>query len=329
MKTWLIGALVVALAATLAPTEADAKRLGGGKSTGTQRSMPERTAPNAPPAQTPAAAPGQQAAAPAAAAAPGAAAAAGKRSWMGPLAGLAAGLGLAALASYLGFGEELASLMLILLVVVAAIALIAFLRRRMAGGSAGQRPALAGAGAGATSSGTQVAWPGRSPPAGDTVAHRQGEPSLGQSAGPSAPAAAVAASAAPVTAAFVPAAFDSESFERVAKAIFIRMQAANDAANLADLRQFTTPEMFAELKVDLLERGSASQTTEVKRVEAKVIDVAEEADRQVVSVRYRGEVVEAPGAAPEAFDECWHLMRPRSGPGSEGGWLIAGIEQMR
>jgi predicted lipid-binding transport protein (Tim44 family) len=333
MKNWLLGALVVAVATTFAPSDADAKRLGGGKSTGTQRAMPERTAPNAPPAQTPAqsptAAPGQQAAAPAAAAAPGAAAAAGKRSWMGPVAGLAAGLGLAALASYMGFGDELASFMLIALVVIAAIALFAFIRRRMAGGAARQ-PALAGAtaGAGAASSGAQVAWPSPQPDAGNPVMQRQGEPAFGQpGAGAAAPAAA--AGAAPVTAAFVPAAFDSESFERIAKAIFIRMQAANDAGNLNDLRQFTTPEMFAELKVDLLERGSATQATEVKSVEAKVIDVAEEAERQVVSVRYRGEVVEAPGAAPEAFDECWHLVRPRSGPGSEGGWLIAGIEQMR
>ncbi|MBL8340431.1 MAG: Tim44 domain-containing protein [Rubrivivax sp.] len=329
MKQWLIGAMVAALAATLAPSDAEAKRLGGGKSTGTQRSMPERTAPNAPPAQAPTAAPGQQAAAPAAAAAPGAAAAAGKRSWLGPVAGLAAGLGLAALASHLGFGEELASFMLIMLVVVAAVALFAFLRRRMAGGAARQ-PALAGAaaGAGAASSGAQVAWP-RAQPAADAPLLRQAEPSFGAPGAPApgaGPAPLAAASTAAVTAAFVPAAFDSEGFERIAKAIFIRMQAANDTGNLNDLRQFTTPEMFAELKVDLLERGPAAQATEVKSVQAQVLDVAEEADRQVVSVRYRGEVVEAPGAAPESFDECWHLVRPR---GSEGGWVIAGIEQMR
>ncbi|MBL8326540.1 MAG: Tim44 domain-containing protein [Rubrivivax sp.] len=325
IKQWLIGALVAALATTLAPSDAEAKRLGGGKSTGTQRSMPERTAPNAPPAQAPTAAPGQQAAAPAAAAAPGAAAAAGKRSWLGPVAGLAAGLGLAALASHLGFGEELASFMLILLVVIAAVALFAFLRRRMAGGTARQ-PALAAAGA-AGSSGAQVAWP-PAQPAANAPLQRQAEPSLGASAShaPGAGTAASAVAAAPVTAAFVPAAFDSEGFERIAKAIFIRMQAANDTGNLNDLRQFTTPEMFAELKVDLLERGSAAQATEVKSVQAQVLDVAEEAERQVVSVRYRGEVVEAPGTAPEAFDECWHLVRPR---GSEGGWVIAGIEQMR
>ena len=329
MKNWLIGALVAALAAAALPTDADAKRLGGGKSTGTQRSMPERTSPTSTPpttpaGQAPAAAPGQQAAAPAAAAAPGAAAAAGKRSWLGPIAGLAAGLGLAALMSHLGLGEAFANFMMLALLAVAVIALIVFIRRRMAGGTQRQ-PALAGAGIGAGSP-TQVAWPAQQSAekfdAADAPLQRQTEPSFG------APAP-VAAGSAPLTAAFVPAAFDSESFERIAKAIFIRMQAANDSANLNDLRQFTTPEMFAELKVDLLERGSAAQATEIKSVEAKVIDVAEEAERQVVSVRYRGEAVEAPGAVPQGFDEVWHLVRPSSGPGSDGGWLIAGIEQMR
>ncbi len=323
MKTWLIGALALAVAVTtFAPIDAEAKRLGGGKSTGTQRSMPERTSPSSTtpptqPAQAPAATPGQQAAAPGAA---GAAAAAGKRSWLGPIAGLAAGLGLVALMSHLGLGEAFANFLMLALLAVAVIALVVFIRRRMAGGAVRQ-PALAGAAAGGPS--TQVAWPA---PAGTAQAplQRQAEPSFGAATPLSGATAATAATAA-IAPAFVPAAFDSVGFERIAKAIFIRMQAANDAANLDDLRQFTTPEMFAELKVDLLERGASTQATEVKSVEAHVIDVAEEGERQVVSVRYRGEVVESAGAAPEKFDEVWHLVRPR---GNEGGWAIAGIEQM-
>ncbi len=308
MKSWWIAALAVVLATALTPTISEAKRLGGGKSTGMQRDMPARTAPDAVPAKP--AAP-TQAAAPATAGAATAAAAPAKRSWMGPLAGLAAGLGLAALASHFGFGDELASFMLMALLAVAVIALIAFVRRRMAGGAPARSPALAGAGGGAVPP-AQVSWP--TPSQAPTTTARESI----------APVAAGAASA-PVTAAFVPASFDAEGFERIAKMIFIRMQAANDAANLDDLRQFTTPEMFASLKMDLLDRGPAPQATEVTRVEAQVIDVAEEADRQVVSVRYRGEAVEAAGAAPTAFDEVWHLVKARA---DGSAWAIAGIEQM-
>ncbi|MFN9196176.1 MAG: Tim44 domain-containing protein, partial [Pseudomonadota bacterium] len=77
--------------------------------------------------------------------------------------------------------------------------------------------------------------------------------------------------------------------------------------------------------LDILERGPAAQATEVRRVEAQVLDVAEEAERQVVSVRYRGEVVEEAGGTPAAFDEVWHLVRPRR---DDASWAIAGIEQM-
>ena len=123
-------ALVLGFALVTGDAEA-AKRLGGGKSSGMQReSVTAQKAPAAAPA------PNQ-------AAAPGAAQAQPKRSWMGPLAGLAAGLGLAALASHFGFGEELASMLMIGLLVMAVIAVIGFVMRRRA---AAQQPALAGAG---------------------------------------------------------------------------------------------------------------------------------------------------------------------------------------
>lgn len=309
-RTWIIGALVLALGATLAPDSADARRMGGGKSFGMQRSMPARTAPDAAPArpaQPQQAAPNQAAPNPAAAANPGATA--GKRNWLGPVAGLAAGLGLAALMSHLGLGEAFGSFVLLALLVMAGFALLTFMRRRMAA------PALAAStarpqGAAAAS---QVAWPA---------------PAAPQTPSPTAPHAQSAfapAAAAPAGRVFVPAAFDEAGFARIAKAIFIRMQAAHDAADLDDLRQFTTPEVFASIKLDLLERGSAAQTTEVQRIDATVLDVADEPGQQIVSVRYRGEVVEARGETPVAVDEVWHLVRARNG---DEAWRIAGIEQM-
>jgi predicted lipid-binding transport protein (Tim44 family) len=333
MKNWLIGAVVVAVAATMTPVASEAKRLGGGSSSGLQRNMPARTAPDAPPAKP--AAPAQQGApaqqaAPAAAGATGAAAAAGKRSWLGPIAGLAAGLGLAALMSHLGLGEAFANFLMLALLVVAGIALFVFIRRKMGGAAAASRQGPAWAGVGAaqgtgSASPAQVAWPQREAPS--APAGPAAEPAaLQRSALESIPSATPASgAAAAVTQAFVPASFDAEGFERIAKMIFIRMQAANDSANLDDLRQFTTPEMFAALKLDLLERGSSPQTTEVGRIEAQVLDVAEEAERQIVSVRYRGEVVEEAGGAPVAFDEVWHLVKPL---GEGTSWAIAGIEQM-
>ena len=319
MKNWLIGALAVAVVVTSMPFEAEAKRLGGAKSSGMQRNMPARTAPDATPAKpaTPATpAQGQQAApANTAAATAGAApAAAAKRGWMGPIAGLAAGLGIAALMSHLGMGEAFGNFLMLALLAVAGIALVMFLMRRFGGGGMSRTPALAGAGAG--NAGPAAGW----------QPTPRAEPALLQRTSVDAPAAAVpAAGAEAVSAAFVPAAFDSEGFARTAKMIFIRLQAAHDTADLDDLKRFTTPELFASLRMDILERGSAAQHTDVQQVEAEVLDVANEADRQIVSVRFHGQAVEEKGGAPVGFNEVWHLVKPHDDSRS---WAIAGIEQM-
>src|SRR5690606_31025816 len=102
----LLGIALVVFASMTWVVDAEAPRLGGGKTFGRQSDVTQRQA-------TPPAA----AAAPTQAARP---AATGGSRWMAPIAGLAAGLGLAALASWLGFGEELANFMLIALLVIAA-----------------------------------------------------------------------------------------------------------------------------------------------------------------------------------------------------------------
>ena len=320
MKTWLIGALMVAVVAAGVPTMSEAKRLGSGKSQGMQRDMPARTNPQTPPS-TPAT-PAQQATTAGAPAAAGAAAAAGKRSWMGPLAGLAAGLGLAALFSSMGMGAAFANFVMMALLGIVAAVVIMFLVRRFRGanGNNTQRTALAGAGEpGRAGPAGQVAWP----TGGSTSAQA---PAMAPAADPV--LASTEVTTAPVkpavAAAFVPASFDSESFARTAKLIFIRLQAANDTADLNDLRTFTTPELYAELRLEIQERGTAAQHTDVLKIDAEVLDVSDEADRQIVSVRFRGQVVEVKGAAPSDVNEVWHLVKPLDDSRT---WAIAGIEQ--
>lgn len=122
----------------------------------------------------------------------------------------------------------------------------------------------------------------------------------------------------------LPADFDAAGFERLAKQIFIRLQAANDTADLNDLRAFTTPELFASLRLDLQERGETSQQTDVLKIDAEVLDLAREDGRQVVSVRFHGLVRELSDAAATDFDEVWHLVKPDD---DSRPWAIAGIEQ--
>jgi predicted lipid-binding transport protein (Tim44 family) len=288
MKTFslMVAALVLGLTLTTVDAEA-ARRMGTGKSMGMQRQM-------TPPAQG-------SGAASSAAKAPGAAAAAQaqpNRSWMGPIAGLAAGLGLAALASHFGFGEELASMLMIGLLIMAVMIVVGLVMKRRA---ASRQPALAGAG------GMQYAASG---------ADQAGQmPRLGSGASAARPAAPG-----------IPSDFDVDGFVRNAKVNFIRLQAANDACNIDEIRNFTTPEMFAELKLNFSERGNVVQETEVVSVDADVIEVLEEDNRHVVSVRYHGLIREDKDGPVESIEEIWHLVKPRHG---NGGWLLAGIQQIQ
>ncbi len=290
-------AAVLSVGLTLGTGDAEAKRLGGAKSFGMQRQATPPAPAVAPSAAT---APAAAAKAPGTAAAPQASA---RPSWMGPVAGLAAGLGLAALASHFGFGEELASMLMIGLIVMAVMVVIGLIMRKRA---AAQQPALAGAG------GMQYA---RNDFERTEPAARPYDVSTPGSA---------SADAAPVRPA-IPADFDVEGFVRNAKVHFIRLQAANDGGNLEDIRAFTTPEMFAELKMDIVERSDSAQATDVVKIDADVIEVAEEAGRYVVSVRFNGLIREDKDGPVEAFEEVWNLVKPIEG---SGGWLLAGIQQM-
>jgi predicted lipid-binding transport protein (Tim44 family) len=83
--------------------------------------------------------------------------------------------------------------------------------------------------------------------------------------------------------------------------------------------------MFDEVRAEIATRGDAPQRTEVFGLDAQVLEVVEEADRYIVSVRFTGSVREQAAAVPEDLDEVWHLVKPRTG---FGGWVVAGIQQV-
>ncbi|MCV2365257.1 39S ribosomal protein L45 [Paucibacter sp. DJ1R-11] len=315
MKRALLSALIALTAVSalsLTSFDAEAKRLGGGGSAGMKRTTPSQSDAGkaSPPAQQ--AAPAPQQAAPAVPAAAGAAAAAPKRNWMGPIAGLAAGLGLAALASHFGMGGALANVMTMLLIGGAVLLLVTFLMRRF-GGAKTQAPGMqyAGAGAGAgNGSGNNMPMP-----------FQTAQPSpVQQPASVAAPLAAV-----PSAPAAQAATGNSEdaAFEQLAKRVFIRLQAANDAGDQTDLRRFTTPEMYGVVQQELLDRKGAVQRTDVLQLDARVIERVQENGQQIVSVRFWGLIREQSEAAAENFDEVWHLVRPLD---ESREWAIAGIQ---
>lgn len=262
-------ALAAVLAAAFVLADAEAARLGGGRSIGAQRSI-ARTPPASAPAK-----PAQQQAAPAQVQPQG-----GFLSKWGPLLG---GLAIGGLLGSLFHGSGLGG---VLLLALAALAVFMVVRGLM-------RPAAQGAQYAGLNERTVM---------------------------PEAPAPGLPARPSPA----VPAGFDTASFLRGAKMNFARLQAANDAGNLEELRELTTTEMFDALSREVQSR-SGRQQTDIASLDAELLEVASEPGRHWASVRFSGIARESADAGAAAFEEVWNLVKPADG---SSGWLLAGIQQL-
>jgi predicted lipid-binding transport protein (Tim44 family) len=261
------------MGATLVATEADAKRLGGGRSVGAQRNV---TPAPAKPAQQQAAPQQQQGAQPAQ-----------QGSRWGMLGGILGGLALGGLLGYLFGGSGILGMLLVALLAIAAVIGVRALMRRRTAEPA--RPMqLAGMGNETMAAPTQQ-------PVGGSLSVTSATP--------------------------VPAGFDTAGFLRAAKLNFIKLQVANDSGKLDEIREFTTREMYDELRSD---RQAAAQT-DVVALNADLLELATEQDKHWASVRFSGTVRETPGTEPVGFEEVWNLVKPADG---SSGWLLAGIQQM-
>jgi predicted lipid-binding transport protein (Tim44 family) len=307
----LIAMVGLLMAGTLASLDAEARRMGGGRSFGRQsNSVQQSQTPPSQPAQNSQAT--QQRAQPAPATTPTPPAAPNRNRWLAPIAGLAAGLGIAALLSHFGLGEAFAGMFANVIVIALIAMVVIWLIRRFTGRKRDTtQPAYAGTAPSLNTNGTGYMQEPRytAPPTGAYL-EPQGNPLTTPSVG-----------ATPS----VPAGFDSEAFLRNAKVYFVRLQAAWDVGNVEDIREFTTPEMFAEVRVDLASRGTQPNQTDVVQLNAELLGVEERANEYFASVRFSGLIREEPGAAAEPFVEVWNLSKANR-PGE--GWLLAGIQQV-
>jgi predicted lipid-binding transport protein (Tim44 family) len=298
MKRILMTVLLAFMAVSVGISTAEAKRMGGGGSFGKQSQGFSRQAP-AQSSQANNATRQNQAAAPAAS------------PWKGMLGGALLGLGLGALLSHLGLGGAMASMIsTILMVALLAFAVMFIIRmvRRKNANNNGPRPAYAN---------------NHSGPSGFT-------PNIGSGLGNAQPAALQGAGFSSgfdtaEQASGIPADFDTASFVRHAKTYFIRLQAAWDRADVNDIREFSTPEMFAELKMQLQERGASANHTDVMALDADLLGIETIGDDYLASVKFSGMIKESENASTEPFTEIWNLSKPITG---QGGWTLAGIQQV-
>jgi predicted lipid-binding transport protein (Tim44 family) len=305
MKKILIGALLAVSAFSML-AEATARPMGGGKSIGRQSQNVSRMPPAAAPQQAP-----RQAAPAAAPAAPAAVPPKPASPWKGILGGALLGLGLGALFSHFGLGGALGSMFGTLIMLALVGGVIYFIVRMIR--SKSQPAAAAPSAFGGNQNVYSMPQQGNGGATPEIGSRLQPEP--------------VQQYAAPVahTPWGVPADFDAPSFLRVAKSNFIRLQAAWDKSDTADIREFTTPEVFAEMKMQIAERGGQADFTDVVSIDAELLGIETSATEYLASVKFTGMIKPAPDALAEPFNEVWNLSKPVSGA---SGWLLAGIQQL-
>jgi len=304
----------------LSSTDALAKRMGGGKSFGKQSNqVTQRDA--TPPANN--AAPASPAAQPGAVNRPANAAPA-SRPWGAMLGGLAAGLGLAWLASSLGFGEGFGQVLMLLLAGVAiwlVVRMVMRSRQSNSGGMAYQGATAAQAPRNYNSNnvGNDASarpWESNQTPFSAAPASASGGSMIGSALGGQQTWG-------------VPAGFDVDGFIAASKTNFMTLQAAWDRGDISSLRSMMTDEMLAEIKTQLADREQASagqpNVTEILALDARLLGIEELDDMYMASVEYNGLSREDTAAGPSPFREVWNITRPKNGP---GGWLVAGVQAL-
>ncbi|MGZ5083146.1 MAG: Tim44 domain-containing protein [Usitatibacter sp.] len=277
--------LSIAIALAAAPLDADAARRFGGGN-----NIGKQRAVPTTPANATSTATAAKPATPAPAANTAPAAPVPKPSFMSRWGGLLAGLGIGALLASV-FGAQMGPAMGLVLLVLAVVALGFFAMRFFA-------------------------------PKHEPAAAPLGFAGIG-SAIEAAPPEAGVAPAASAPSALSPA--EIEPFLRTAKISFIRLQAANDAKDLSDIRDYTTPEVYAEIAMQIRERGDAPQKTEVVMLDAKLVADAIEDDQAIASVHFSGLIRENDAPTPQPFDEIWHVRKNLGERNAT--WQIAGIQQ--
>ena len=268
MQRFMTVFMVLCLGLTLS-LDANARRMGGGKSFG--------SAPSHQANQTRQAAPSSTAAA--GATAGKAAAAGGMSRWLGPLAGLAAGGLLASMFMGGGFeGMQMFDMLIIALIAFLAFRFIASRRTQQA------QPAMAGG----------------------VPYQRDVTPTAAPSPTSNIFGGSIAAVNAPIKA---PAWFNQTSFVNAGREHFLSLQQHWDANEMDKIGEFTTPQLQAFLKQERADLGDAFQSTYIDNLEVQLDGLDDQADKTIATLTFSGIEKTSRFDQGEAFSESWRMER--------------------
>ena len=298
LKTSIL--LILSVLSILTMTEADAARMGSGKSFGSKPSYSQPyKAPSS--ADRPSAAPQQAIPAnPAMARNQAARESLGRR---GGLMGMLGGLALGGMLGAMLFGGafEHINFMDIIIFALVAFLLFKFLSARRSGQAAVASPGMARQqyeDAPQRGSGFET----------DVLSTHQRPASAGNAQSN------------------LPADFDKNAFMSGAKAAYMQLQQAWDTGQLSEMRALTTDQVFAELQ-DQVRARTGTNHTEILQLELKLLGVADVGgDTREASVQFDVLMREDSSANPAWVHEIWHFIRSKHS--KQPTWYLDGIQQV-
>ncbi len=113
------------------------------------------------------------------------------------------------------------------------------------------------------------------------------------------------------------------AFLRVARQRFNHIQSMNTASNISEIQRYLTPDLYQSMYNDIM-ANQDQDVAEFSNLNAMVSSSSTENGQYVVSVRFTGTVSEDLNSLPQPFAEIWHFVKPA---GSTQEWLVAGIQQ--
>jgi predicted lipid-binding transport protein (Tim44 family) len=249
------------------------------------------------------------------------------------LGGLAAGLGLAWLASSLGLGEAMGQVLMFGLLALAVMMVVGWFMRR-------RNPAAVAPANGFAFQGAAPTGPAKLPSSyrpenvgNDASARpweRSGSGFGNSSAAPLDGGSMIGSGLLGSQTWGIPAGFDTDGFLKSAKANFVSLQAAWDKADIPALRVMMTDTTLKEIQSQLAEReahtGGPVNMTDVVMIEAHLLGIEDLGDDYMASVEFSGMIREEPSAGPSPFREVWNMLKPKSG---QNGWLVAGVQALQ
>jgi predicted lipid-binding transport protein (Tim44 family) len=123
----------------------------------------------------------------------------------------------------------------------------------------------------------------------------------------------------------VPPGFDTDEFMKGAKIIYTRLQSAWDKRDLKDIREFTSPEVYEEIKSQAAKDPHPGKT-ELLLVNPRLLEARNQDGHTIASVFYDVMMREGADETAKQVREIWHFSREDQKPGAF--WVLEGIQQV-